>query len=71
MRDMNKIVEESEKLKGISIWERKLFLWDFIHSVTCIDLGYKGIKFTWDNDHMGNSFLREKLDRAVGSQSWV
>ncbi|XP_041001596.1 uncharacterized protein LOC121247292 [Juglans microcarpa x Juglans regia] len=35
------------------------------------DLGYKGDKFTWCNEHLGDHFTKERLDRFVAKNSWT
>jgi exonuclease III len=35
------------------------------------DLGFVGDKFTWRNhSHLASSYVKERLDRAVGNQDW-
>lgn len=35
------------------------------------DLGYMGDKYTWRNhSHEASKYIKERLDRAVGSQNW-
>jgi hypothetical protein len=34
------------------------------------DLGFNGPRFTWNNRHTDNSFIQERLDRALGSRDW-
>jgi exonuclease III len=35
------------------------------------DLGFSGDKFTWrNNSHEANRYIKERLDRAVGSREW-
>lgn len=35
------------------------------------DLGYKGSKFTWCNQHAGPSFTKERLDKGVANDMWI
>jgi hypothetical protein len=34
------------------------------------DLGYRGSKFTWSNGHPKETFMKERLDRAVANKEW-
>lgn len=34
------------------------------------DLGYVGYPFTWNNKHPGSANTRQRLDRAVATESW-
>jgi hypothetical protein len=35
------------------------------------DLGYTGSKFTWTNCRQDESFIKERLDKAVANMSWI
>jgi hypothetical protein len=34
------------------------------------DLGFRGPKFTWNNEQIGHGFSKERLDRAVANKKW-
>lgn len=34
------------------------------------DLGWIGQNFTWCNQHEGDTFSKERLDRALANQEW-
>jgi hypothetical protein len=34
------------------------------------DLGYKGVKYTWNNGQSGGQFTKERLDRVVANMEW-
>ena len=36
-----------------------------------VDLGYKGYKFTWNNNQDARAFVEERLDRALATSSWT
>ena len=69
--DLNEVVAENEKLGGRSIWKRRLCLKNFLQEVDGIDLGFVGRKFTWENKQQGIALIKERLDRAVASRSWI
>lgn len=69
--DLNEMAAETEKIGGRPIWNRKLYLREFIHNVGAVDLGYEGCKYTWDSGHGGNSFIRERLDSGLACQDWL
>lgn len=50
---------------------RKLYLSNFITNSKAVDLGYSRCKFTWDNRHDQSTLIRERLDQAVASPSWI
>jgi hypothetical protein len=33
-------------------------------------LGFTGPRFTWNNQHTDNSFIQDRLDRALGNREW-
>lgn len=68
---LNEVMDESEKFGGRTIWNHRLYLRGFIQKVGAIDLGFELGKFTWDNGHMGNSFINERLDRGLACKEWV
>ncbi|KAF5472655.1 hypothetical protein F2P56_009354 [Juglans regia] len=35
------------------------------------DLGWRGNKFTWSNEHEDDTFTKERLDRTVANPSWA
>ncbi|CAL1381615.1 unnamed protein product [Linum trigynum] len=62
----------SEK-DGGSPWNasQSIGLRDFIQDQGLHDPGYLGDQFTWTNRRMGLACVRERLDRALCSQSWI
>ena len=48
----------------------KIFM-TFLMSVVFIDLGFVGNKFTWHKNISNRHTIWERLDRAVGTQSWL
>ena len=64
--DLNEIVDQSEKFGGRKVYGKRLFLKQFLQEVGGVDLGFTGTRFTWQ----GNG-VKERLDRAVASSSWI
>lgn len=71
MGDFNEILDLSEKKGGRS---RNLSQMDSFLSalVDCNlgDLGFKGSKYTWRNKRESDSFIKERLDRALANPGW-
>jgi exonuclease III len=43
----------------------------FINSMGMIDLGFSGNPYTWSNNRQGFGLIKERLDRAIASFSWI
>ena len=65
--DLNEIIDNLEKLRGKDIYEKRLFLKEFIHQVRAMNLGFIGRKFTWFNSEETNTLIIERLDRVIAS----
>ena len=35
-----------------------------------VDLGFRGNVFTWNNNHLGDAYVQECLDRACSTPEW-
>ena len=46
------------------------FLVDFMDTLGCVDLGFKGKLYTWTNSREGFAGVQKRLDRAICSTSW-
>ncbi|CAL1374793.1 unnamed protein product [Linum trigynum] len=70
--DFNSTLCAGEKDGGLS-WSasQAVGLRDFIQNLGLHDPGYQGDQFTWSNRRMGSACIRERLDRALCSQSWI
>ncbi|CAL1359849.1 unnamed protein product [Linum trigynum] len=70
--DFNAILNESEKDGGTQ-WNaaHSLSLRNFVHNMGLLDPGFQGDQFTWTNKRMGAACIRERLDRALCSQTWL
>lgn len=47
--DLNEVVDDLEKLGGMAVWRKHLFLKNFLYDSGGIDLGHMGKRFIWDN----------------------
>ncbi|XP_015959424.1 uncharacterized protein LOC107483307 [Arachis duranensis] len=69
--DFNAIIAHQEKEggrpKATSSVEK---FQNFLDGGNLSDLGYEGIKYTWNNRQFGDSFIRERLDRCLVSNHW-
>ena len=43
---------------------------DFINACGLMDLESKGCAFTWANNHEGQDFVKERLERAICNIDW-
>jgi hypothetical protein len=34
------------------------------------DLGFRGLKFTWNNGQTSHGFTKERLDQAIANKEW-
>lgn len=71
IRDLNEFISADKKLGGRSIWRRILYLKKFIENVGGIDLGFIGKRYTWENNHEGFAYIKERLDWGVANKNWV
>lgn len=49
-------------------------MWDFKQALEAnglFDLGWKGMKFTWNNIHSDDTFTKLRLDRTVATKEWI
>ena len=70
--DFNEIVRNSEK-KGGSNWShtQMLNLREVIDACKFIDMGYKGIPFTWKKLYRDGHLIWERLDRSMATSDWL
>jgi hypothetical protein len=71
MGDFNEILNLTEKwgasTRGIGQMEKFQRMLEDCH---LCDLGFKGLKYTWNNRRHDGEFTKERLDRAVASTEW-
>ncbi|CAL1407964.1 unnamed protein product [Linum trigynum] len=70
--DFNTTLHMGEK-DGGNPWNaaQSISLREFIQDLGLHDPGFLGDPFTWTNRRMGVACIRERLDRALCSQTWV
>ena len=69
--DFNEVVSLSEKWGGGGRSSRQMR--DFqlaLEDCDLVDLGYRGLKYTWSNCREGYEFTKERLDRGVANSEW-
>ncbi|CAB4310240.1 unnamed protein product [Prunus armeniaca] len=71
IRDFNDILDETEKLGGLSRSERSMQDFrSFVANTHLLDLGYVGQPFTWRNRRQDVAIC-ERLDRGLATDQWV
>lgn len=69
--DFNEILEQSDKegaaIRGESQMEG---FCNVLEACQLSDLGFKGLKFMWNNGRSDGMFTEERLDRVVANPGW-
>jgi hypothetical protein len=70
--DFNEITAQSEKTGVVLRKESQMSQFrDVLEDCHFSDLGFTGSKYTWTNCRQDESFIKERLDRAVANISWI
>ena len=69
--DFNEIIKSHEKLGGrLRPHQQMQDFRDVLDECGFVDLGFVGNKFTWYKNFSNGHTIWERLDRAIGTQSW-
>jgi hypothetical protein len=72
MGDFNEILSLDERSgEGTGLMRRMQDFGDVIHRCGFIDLGFRGLPFTWENRRDGTALIQKRLDRAVANVQWM
>lgn len=66
--DFNDLISQSEKMGGNPrIFRRILNFQSFVSDCGLSDLEAKGARYTWYNQRLGDTHIKEKIDKAMGN----
>jgi len=69
--DFNEILTLTEKKGVATIPQSQMEAFQItLEDCHMSDLRFFGPQFTWNNDHSGRDFTKERLDRGVANQEW-
>ena len=69
--DFNEIIKQSEKRGGrLRPYAQMQIFKDALDESELMDLGFKGLPFTWCKHYRNGVSIWEQLDRAVASYEW-
>lgn len=70
MGDFYKVLNQNEKKSDlpISFWPKRLR--DFMDDSQALDLGSKGLPFTWTNKRKGKHNIKQRINRVLASVDW-
>ena len=72
MGDYNEIVSLEEKSgQAMGSMTRLRDFGDVLNRCELVDLGFRGVPFTWDNRRDGDALVMKRLDRAVANVRWM
>lgn len=72
IRDFNEVLFHNEKWGGKECSERQMASFrEALEYCSLTDLGLRMNQFTWSNKHEDATFIKERLDRAVGNIGWT
>lgn len=72
MRDFNDIIGLEDKQGGRRRLENSFLQFtSFIGAIEMKVVSYKGMRWTWVNNRVGDGFIEERLDMVFGSTEWT
>uniref|UniRef100_A0A2N9IH27 Reverse transcriptase domain-containing protein n=1 Tax=Fagus sylvatica TaxID=28930 RepID=A0A2N9IH27_FAGSY len=72
MGDFNEILSISERSGEVLGSTRRMQDFsDVVNRCGLIDLGFRGIPFTWENRRDGEALIQKRLDRALANAAWL
>lgn len=72
MGDFNEILSQVEKVGGCLKPEGQMRRFSEVVDLNgLIDVGFVGSLFTWSNNHRGDSFTKEWLDKVLINSMWL
>lgn len=69
--DLNEVIREIKKWESRTIWDKMLYLKQFIQQTKGANLGFSSNYFTWQKNKDGGAFSRQRLDNALANQSLI
>jgi hypothetical protein len=71
MGDFNEILNQSEKWGANTRANGQMEAFrQTLEDCSLCDLGFIGVKYTWNNGRYGGEFTKERLDRVVANSDW-
>jgi hypothetical protein len=72
MGDFNEILSISERSGEVLGSTRRMQDFsDVVNRCGLVDLGFRGIPFTWENRRDGEALIQKRLDRALANAAWL
>ena len=72
MGDFNEILSVDEHVGEVpGMYGRMEDFNEVVNRCGLLDMGFRGVPFTWDNRRTGEGFVQKRLDRALAIASWL
>ncbi|KAA3485417.1 reverse transcriptase [Gossypium australe] len=70
--DFNEILYSFEKSGGVSQEQKRMEAFrDTLEECKLSDIGYSGMRYTWERGNLPETNIRERLDRGVTNEEWL